>query len=504
MKKVKDTLKSVRAKLFLTLCFVIVIIVLFLILLNNFVLETFYLYSKQKTLMGVYNSINEHYSNPNSNVDMETELEKVALNNDFDIIVKTDEGILLYSSNKDFSNTIAKITEIEESATSIINRRDILYFDKRIIIRQVEDNRTNLNFILLTGTLNNGNTLNIRIPISSIRESVKISNNFLYLIASLGLLIGGVVVLFVSRRFTAPIIELNMIAKRMARLDFSKKYRITDTDDEINELGGNINVVSDKLEQTIKELRETNLELEKDIEEKSRIDEMRKQFISDVSHELKTPISMIQGYAEGLKENVNTDKESREYYVDVIMDETEKMDKLVKQLLELMKLEYGRREFNNQKFDITELVSEVIRKSKLLTEERNINVELKYEGPIYVYADDFYIEQVITNYYTNAMKHVEEINNKKLIKIEVNVVPEREKVRVTIYNTGAKISEENINKVWNRFYKVDSSRNRETGGTGIGLSLVRAIMNNYNNDYGVVNIDNGVEFFFELDLIKED
>ena len=155
----------------------------------------------------------------------------------------------------------------------------------------------------------------------------------------------------------------------MANLDFSRKYIEKDSDDEINNLGRSINIVSDKLEKTIKQLKETNIELEKDIEHKSRIDEMRKQFISDVSHELKTPIALIQGYAEGLKENVIQDEESKKLYVEVILDEANKMDKLVKQLLELMKLEYGKREFNNEEFDILELAKEVVRKCEDLSEE---------------------------------------------------------------------------------------------------------------------------------------
>ena len=503
MSELKNILKSVRVKLFLTLCVVIILIILFLILLNNFVLETFYLYSKEQDLKGVYEIINDYYTNPNSNIDMELELERVALDNNFDIIIKADDGFLVYSSSKDYSSTIDKITQIEESVTSWFSKKSVLHSDEKLVIRQTQDTKTKLNFILLVGKLDNGHILYIRIPISPIRESVKISNNFLYLIGTLGLAVGGIVLLFVSRKFTAPILELNTIARQMARLDFSKKYRITDTDDEINELGNSMNVVSDRLEHTIKQLLETNVELEKDIEEKSRIDEMRKQFISDVSHELKTPIAMIQGYAEGLKENVNTDPESREYYVDVIIDEANKMDKLVKQLLELMKLEYGKREFNNQKFDIVELIKEVIRKSKLIYEEKQIVVEFESENPIYVYADDFYIEQVITNYFTNAIKHALEINGKKTIKIEVTENTETKKARINVYNTGDRIDEENINRIWNRFYKVDTSRNRDAGGTGIGLSLVRAIMNNYNNNYGVVNIDNGVEFFFELDLGEE-
>ena len=286
----------------------------------------------------------------------------------------------------------------------------------------------------------------------------------------------------------------------MANLDFSHKYRITGADDEINNLGKSINAMSDKLEKTIKQLRDTNIELEKDIEEKSKIDEMRKSFISDVSHELKTPIALIQGYSEGLLENVNTDEESRRFYAEVILDETNKMDKLVKQLLELMKLEYGKREFKDTKFNIVEVEKEVVRNSKVMLEEKQVDVQIKSSDEIMVLADDFYIEQVVTNYLTNAIKHVEEIQGLKEISIENVVDVEKNKVRVKVFNTGKNIKEEDITRIWNRFYKVDESRNRADGGTGIGLSFVRAIMNNYENQYGVMNKDNGVEFYFELNL----
>ena len=313
-------------------------------------------------------------------------------------------------------------------------------------------------------------------------------------------MISAVVVSFVSKKFTEPILELNAIARNMANLDFSHKYRITDADDEINNLGKSINLMSDKLEKTIKQLRNTNIELEKDIEEKSKIDEMRKSFISDVSHELKTPIALIQGYSEGLLENVNTDDENRKFYAEVILDETNKMDKLVKQLLELMKLEYGKREFTDTEFNIVELEKEVIRKSKVMLEEKGVEVTLNSPEEINVIADDFYIEQVITNYLTNAIKHVEEVNGEKCISIENIVNVEKNKVRIKVFNTGINIKEEDLTRIWNRFYKVDESRNRADGGTGIGLSFVKAIMSNYKNAYGVINKDNGVEFYFDLDL----
>ena len=256
--------------------------------------------------------------------------------------------------------------------------------------------------------------------------------------------------------------------------------------------------MSDKLERTINQLRSTNVELERDIEEKSKIDEMRKSFISDVSHELKTPIALIQGYSEGLLENVNSDEESRKFYAEVILDETNKMDKLVKQLLELMKLEYGKREFNNREFDIVELEKAVIQKSKLLLEEKKVKVILDTSKEIKVFADDFYIEQIITNYLTNAIKNVKEIDGEKYIKIENENLTESNVIRIKVFNTGENISEENLERIWKRFYKVDESRNRSQGGTGIGLAFVKAIMTNYNMKYGVINCKKGIEFYFEL------
>lgn len=227
---------------------------------------------------------------------------------------------------------------------------------------------------------------------------------------------------------------------------------------------------------------------------------MRKSFISDVSHELKTPIALIQGYSEGLLENVNSDEENRKFYAEVILDETNKMDRLVKQLLELMKLEYGKREFQDKKFNVVELEKEVVRKSQVMLEEKQAKIKFETPEEINVFADDFYIEQVISNYITNAIKHVKEVEGEKYIQIENVVNIEKNKVRVKVFNTGDNIAEENIARIWNRFYKIDESRNRQNGGTGIGLSFVKAIMSNYGNVYGVINKENGVEFYLELDL----
>ena len=494
----QNPLKSVRVKLFISLSMVILLIISFLIIVNNFVLGQFYLYSKRKALKSVYKTVNDYYTN-SQNGDLETQLEKIAIQNNFDILIRDDQNVNIYTSNKDFYSTLGQMNEMTNRLNT--GAGEIIEESDNFLITKMKDNKNGITYILLTSMLDNGYLLYIRMPITSIQESVKISNNFLYLMAGIAILIAAVIVSYVSRKFADPILELNSIAKKMANLDFSHKYRITDTDDEINNLGRSINLMSDKLERTIKQLRNTNIELEKDIEEKSKIDEMRKSFISDVSHELKTPIALIQGYSEGLLENVNSDEESRKFYAEVILDETNKMDKLVKQLLELMKLEYGKREFNDSKFNIVEVEKEIVRKSKVMLEEKNINVEFETPDEINVMADDFYIEQVVSNYMTNAIKHADEVNGKKIIRIKNVVNVEKNKVRISVFNTGENIQEEHLGRIWNRFYKIDESRNRNEGGTGIGLSFVKAIMNNYGNNYGVINREDGVEFYFDLDLV---
>lgn len=496
MEKFKNALKSVRVKLFMTLSLVILLIILFLVLVNNFVFGQFYIYSKTKALKSVYQVINNYYNNL-QDIDLETQLERIAIKNNFDILIKNNQNINVYTSNKDF---FASLGMNEMTSRFNADLGEVIQKEESFTIKKIKDNKNDITYILLSATLDNGYLLYIRIPITSIQESVKISNNFLYLMAGFAILIAAVIVSYVSRKFGDPISELNDIAKKMSNLDFSHKYKITNADDEINNLGKSINVMSDKLEKTIKQLRNTNIELEKDIEEKSKIDEMRKSFISDVSHELKTPIALIQGYSEGLLENVNSDEESRKFYAEVILDETNKMDRLVKQLLELMKLEYGKREFEDKEFNIVELEKEVVRKSQVMLEEKQIKVKLETSEEINVFADDFYIEQVISNYITNAIKHAKEINGEKYIQIENEVHIEENKVRIKVFNTGDNIAEEDIARIWNRFYKVDQSRNREDGGTGIGLSFVKAIMSNYGNVYGVINRENGVEFYLELDM----
>ena len=486
--KLNNTFKSIRFRLFGTLCISIVLIIFCLIIINNVVLETFYLYSKTTTAVNISEGINDYY-NGVFTYNINDRLREQERKNNIDILILDESFNVVYCSNQE-------IIESVNILNSVYNiRSNLIYSQSNILIQKVEESKNN-QYLLLRAYLDNGYTNYIKIQIQPIKETVRISNDLLLIIGVLMIIIAAVIASIIANKFTKPILQLNRITKRMANLDFSQRYRISDTEDEINMLGRNINEMSDKLELTINRLQSNNSRLEQNIEEKSKIDEMRKQFISDVSHELKTPIALIQGYAEGLIENVNSDEESRKFYAEVILDESNKMDTMVKRLLELMKLEYQERKFSDTEFDLTELIKEELRRNTVVIKENNIKIEFEDKRKIKVFADQEYIEQVISNYLTNAIKHAEEKNSEK--KIIIRTENKKDKVRLFVYNTGENIPKENINKIWGRFYKVDSSRNRNQGGTGIGLALVKAIMNNYNNEYGVKNLENGVEFYCDI------
>jgi signal transduction histidine kinase len=325
------------------------------------------------------------------------------------------------------------------------------------------------------------------------QESVIIANKFLAYVGIMSVIIGTLVMFYISKRFTKPIHQLAGIAKKMSDLDFDIKYEVT-ANDEIGELGCSINTLSEKLEKTISELKGANNELLSDIQNKTQIDEMRKDFLSNVSHELKTPIALIQGYAEGLKDNVNEDEESREFYCDVIIDEAKKMNSMVQKLISLNKLEFGSNQVNFERFDIVALINTILNSTEILFQQKDVALHFEKYDPIYVWADEYLVEEVLTNYISNALNHVD---GDKII--EIKLIQEKDVVRIAVFNTGANIPEEELDKIWVKFYKVDKARTREYGGSGIGLSIVKAIMDSLNRECGVMNRETGVEFWFELD-----
>lgn len=486
---------SLTTKLFTTVCFLFLFLIMSVFLLNKTVLEPFYRNEKEHSLIKIFNQAVEYYkdSSLDNSSDFFTELVRIDSLNNMEIIISDmDSNVIMASSNNFLRNGF------------FFRDLSIAYRDTwedlqegQYKINQFTDSKMNSDFITLSGRLTEDYIISIRTPLESIRESVDVSNKFLLIVGTICTIISLIITFIVSKSFVKPIKELDDIANKMSNLDFSKKYNV-ETNDEIGTLGNSINTLSSNLEKTINDLKNANMELEKDVEETSKISEMRNQFISDVSHELKTPISLIQGYAEGLSDGIITDEEDKKYYIDVILDEANKMSNLTKDLLDLSRLEYGKEELIYDNFSITELVNNTLKKNELLFNEKGITYSLESEENYIGYADHNRIEQVITNYISNAIKNV---NEDKIIKCSITPTSE-DTLRIKVFNSGHHIADEDMPRLWTRFYKVDSSRNREIGGTGIGLSLVKAIMTQHGQKYGACNVDGGVEFWFEIQKEK--
>ena len=471
--------------------------ILFCWFINNTFLERYYMKDKQKALLETYQVLNRASNEDKIGTDeFDIEFQKICGRYNVSFILLDAKSKTLKTSTPDYSTLSRRLLNNLFEQNYEDNDR-LLQKGEKDEIQIATDDRINTDFLEMWGVLDNGNLFLLRCPLESIRESVNLANRFLAYVGFGAAIVSAVIVLIISGKITKPIKELTEISERMIHLDFEAKYT-GKSKTEIALLGQNINELSCTLEQTISELKSANNELQRDIEKKNKIDEMRKEFLSNVSHELKTPIALIQGYAEGLKEGISDDEESRDFYCEVIMDEASKMNNMVKKLLTLNQLEFGNDNVTMERFDIVSLIKNYLQSAEILCRQKDVKVIMKEYQPIYVWADEFMVEEVFGNYFSNAMNHVADDK-----VIDVKLLVKEKTVRISVFNTGEPIPEESISHIWEKFYKVDKARTREYGGSGVGLSIVKAIMDALNREYGVENYNNGVEFWFELETVGE-
>lgn len=486
-------------------------------ILNTTLLENYYIMNKKKIMTESYQTISEASEKNSLDTDEFTvTFDNICSNSNLMIMILESDWTVVRSSVNDLASMRQEFMNIviDNENAEIIQEEDNYQLLRK------KDTRLDSEYLILVGVLPNGDLILMRTAIESIHESAMISNRFLLFAGLLAILASLTVGVFAARRITKPILQLTDISKRMVELDFNAKFvrgawrdepkpkfkdylrqkkqkkmteEVTVPGNEIDQLGSYINSLSESLERTISELKAANVELQKDIEKKIQIDEMRKEFLSNVSHELKTPLALIQGYAEGLVECINDDEESRAFYCDVIIDEADKMNRMVKKLLTLNQLEFGNEQVVMERFNITELIYGVANSSKILLEQKGIELDLTGLTEEYVWADEFKIEEVITNYLSNAINHAD---GEK--KIRIFYTKEGDLLRISVFNTGKPIPEEDLDRIWIKFYKVDKARTREYGGSGIGLSIVKAIMDSFQQKCGVINHEDGVEFWLEL------
>lgn len=494
--------KSIRSKLFISITFLLAFFICALWVFNNLYLQQYYIKNKKNLLKdNAQNIISIYNGQPN---DIQDELDRTANITGSNIDIFDKDGKLLYKSSRrgpmgknleDNMKNDLKDKGQQPPLSGFMGDKLNEDNDGQFKFETRTDSQLKVDFLTLTTDLNNGDKLSLRVPLVSIKESVDVANRFILMIGGIIVVLGSLLAFWFSKRFTKPIVEVNEIARNIAKFDFSQKCSISGKD-EIGQLGQSINYLSGELNRAITELNIKNKKLEEDIEKERKIDEMRKEFVSSVSHELRTPLSLIQGYAEGLACNINESEEERKFYCDVIINETDKMTKLVKDLLNLSQIESGYFHIEKTEFNLISLIEYVLNKYKSIFEEKNIKVQFNGGEAINVSGDMTRIEQILTNYLNNAINH---LDDNKIIKISKTI--DNDKVRVNIFNTGKHIPNESIEKIWNSFYKVDKARTRAYGGYGLGLSIVKAIAELHNNACGVENTEGGVNFWFEIDAV---
>lgn len=502
---------SIRVKMIISLIVLLLASILIFWFINVKFLPNYYVQYKVKTIEETRKQAEDIFvkylnSNDLQKVDKYSrDMGKLEGNNNVSInIFRLQNNLflnqMLYFSEYPLNMSGAQITIMQDRVNNFYKSDtnaevEKLKYDTDYRIIKVYDETSETYYIDLFGRINDTKQfIYIRSNLDGIYEAVNVSNSFLFYVGIIVVIIGSIVMLLISNNFTKPIYDLSHIAYAMSNLDFSIKYR-DKRKDELGVLGNSINTLSEQLEHTISELKYANNELQKDIAKKVEIEEMRTEFLSNVTHELKTPIALIQGYAEGLKDNISEDLESREFYCEVIIDEAMKMNNMVKKLLSLNQIEAGKNAIEFNHFDIIPVIKSVVQSFDIVGQQKNVQFIFDDSKEQYVWADEYMMEEVITNYISNAINHIKEPN---IIEIKTELI-EDGILRVSVFNTGDTIPDEDIAHIWNKFYKVDKARTREYGGNGIGLSIVKAIMDAHNQKYGVKNLDNGVEFWFECD-----
>ena len=495
--------RSIRFRLLFSFVVIIGVMIAILLIFNYAFLEKLYLSKKQNDMKEAYEDIGSivvEYS--------EGKTDEAGLIEDLNVIcsAKSLKGIIVesgwntvYTNERNTDKMIAHIRDI------ILTENNIILADKNRSVIEKTDVYTLLEYhsdingerlVELCGNLSESRYVLLTYEMTDMIDTISVINTIILIV---GLIMLGITIFLAfiySSRFTKPIRDLSHIAKRMSVLDFDARYT-GDDKSEIGLLGQSMNDLSAELEKNITKLKSANIELQKDIENKEMAHRRQNEFLSDVSHELKTPIAIIEGYAEALKEGIARDPETMREYCDIIIDESNKMNVMVRQLLSIKQMESDSHGPEIERFSITDMVRSVINANLLNINKKGIEIVFDQKNEdVEVWADQSMTEQVITNYVTNAINHSNG-------KIRVYYEPMDSVLRLHVWNSGENIPESHIDDIWNKFYKVDKARTREYGGNGIGLSIVKAIMEQHGRDFGVKNTADGVDFWCDLDCGKK-
>ena len=353
--------------------------------------------------------------------------------------------------------------------------------DGKIIEYQVEGTRGSLESLVVVIPGSHYIYL-FQTQLQVIEDAIAITRGFYFYLLAVGLILTIMLAIVFSKKITDPLIKLNQVASKMALLESNILWE-DNRRDEIGQLGKTINSLTGRLKKTIGQL-EVELEKEKSIEK------MRKEFVARVSHELQTPIAIISGYVEALRDGIPVAEYEREEFFEIIEEEINNISRLVKDMLDLGQLESGTFKINEEVFDYCKHIDKTISKFEVFKNEKQLKFEIEgLPSNCLVYGDQYRIEQVLTNLIHNAVNFALPGSN---VKLSIN--DEGSKLWTGIYNEGEKIPFKDLPYVWDSFYKGSSKKT----GTGLGLAIVKSILDLHGNEYGVENTDTGVCFYFYI------
>ena len=324
-------------------------------------------------------------------------------------------------------------------------------------------------------------------------EAVEMMKKYVLYIFPIIIIVVFILAIFYSRYITKPLVRLNRFAGQLAKLQFSEKSPLS-SKDEFGQLATRLVELSTNLEATLNQLSERNEQLQAEMKEKQRSEQLRKELVANISHELKTPLAIVKGYAEGLQDGVA--KEKSDKYLTHIVNESDRMNELILDMLELSKYEVKAIQLELRECNIVELIQHVCQSFSKIIEVKNLHLAFSplRNNEYLVEADYKRITQVLINLISNAVRHAP-------VGSEINIKVEHENdghVVVGIHNEGEHIPEKQLINIWEKFYRLEQARDRKSGGTGLGLAIVSHILQLHGSQYGVRNTEQGVEFYFSL------
>ncbi len=470
---------GIRKRLFLEIGAIIAVCLVALAFVNSRLIENVYIFSARSHLKAICQKTedikNDYYYKLS-----ETESEENVF---IDLYDGNDTP--LYESAGSFISG-KKLTVVKRT-----NNKDGSYFN---ILSQ---DGTSTRYLLFGKDFKDGRHIEITEKIDLIQENARTATTVTTVLSMAALLISLVFVSFYSKRFTKPLIKMSNVTSKMSGLDFSEKLNIK-RNDEIGFLAENINTLSSSLDTALTELKTTNARLTEDIEKERTLEKMRNEFVSAASHELKTPIAIIRGYTEGLKMLLPEDDKNAAEYCDIIMNESDKMTDLVVNLMEASLYSSGAKKPDFDDFDLDEFLRNFMKKSAPLFSEKGINAVLEIPESRFVYGDEKQLERVLSNLVSNACSHA---SAEKKVKISADVTGE--KAVVCVYNSGSHIDDRDKDNIFTSFYRADKAHSRAEGRFGLGLSIVKSIMDLHGGKCWFTNCTDGVNFFFDIEYSEK-